>query len=151
MYENQNTKIMNQIHKLSSDIGLFAKMYGYDDVYATRIAHSLIFDKRSPYIMYIDCKMSLAYDFKNKVKIIIKDVLKDFPKCVSIKNDNKMEISFNHGSNLKVRSATIDALRGYSINQLFINNSNLIRNYNDVYSSLIPCLVSRNSSFHLIS
>ena len=95
--------------------------------------------KREQNILVIATKLKVAQNFIVKVKSMIRSLPQwlVLPKTVS---DNKQEIVFDHGSQIKAIPTSEDAGRSEALSLLIVDEAAFVRNFDTIWTGIYPTL-----------
>jgi len=95
--------------------------------------------KREQNILIIATKLKVAQNFIVKVKSMIRSLPKwlVLPEKVS---DNKQEIVFDHGSQIKAIPTSEDAGRSEALSLLIVDEAAFVRNFDTIWTGIYPTL-----------
>ena len=123
------------------------RQIGISTVTALYCTHKLLFasDSKPESIIFISPYLSIGVDFLNKIRDYLEcapDYLieKDKDGKVIYSKKNSGEILLPNGSGIKVKAASVDALRGYMPTLLIMDEAAFIRNSKAVWDCIYPCI-----------
>lgn len=137
MYDFQKTCIDDfQEHRFN--IVLKSRQQGLSTLSAAYALWLAIF-KREQNILIIATKLKVAQNFIVKVKSMIRSLPKwlVLPEKVS---DNKQEIVFDHGSQIKAIPTSEDAGRSEALSLLIVDEAAFVRNFDTIWTGIYPTL-----------
>lgn len=90
-------------------------------------------------ILIIATKLSVAQNFINKVKTMIKS-LPSWMLLAEIVEDNKQKIKFSHGSEIKAVPTSEDAGRSEALSLLIVDEAAFVRNFDTIWTGIYPTI-----------
>jgi hypothetical protein len=137
MYDFQKTCI-DDFKENRFNIVLKSRQQGLSTLSAAYSVWLALF-KREQNILIIATKLKVAQNFIVKVKSMIRSLPKwlILPDMVS---NNKQEIVFNHGSQIKAIPTSEDAGRSESLSLLIVDEAAFVRNFDTIWTGIYPTL-----------
>ena len=137
MYDFQKTCIEDfQEHRFN--IVLKSRQQGLSTLSAAYAVWLALF-KKEQNVLIIATKLKVAQNFIIKVKSMIRSLPKwlVLPDIVS---NNKQEIVFNHGSQIKAIPTSEDAGRSEALSLLIVDEAAFVRNFDTIWTGIYPTL-----------
>jgi hypothetical protein len=115
-----------------------SRQLGLSTLVAAHAVWMAIFQKEKN-ILIIATKLSVAQNFINKVKTMIRS-LPSWMLLAEIVEDNKQKIKFSHGSEIKAVPTSEDAGRSESLSLLIIDEAAFVRNFDTIWTGIYPTI-----------
>ena len=90
-------------------------------------------------ILIIATKLSVAQNFITKVKTMIKS-LPPWLLLPEITSNNKQQIQFSHGSQIKAIPTSEDAGRSEALSLLIVDEAAFVRNFDTIWTGIYPTI-----------
>lgn len=120
------------------NIVLKSRQQGLSTLVAAYSVWMAIFQKEKN-ILIIATKLSVAQNFITKVKSMIRSL----PKWLMLPDivaNNKQQINFNNGSQIKAIPTSEDAGRSESLSLLIVDEAAFVRNFDTIWTGLYPTI-----------
>ena len=136
-YEFQDDCV-NQFTDHRFNIVLKSRQLGLSTLVAAYSVWMAIFQKEKN-ILVIATKLKVAQNFIIKVKTMIRSLPKWLllPEIVS---NNKQEIMFSHGSQIKAIPTSDDAGRSEALSLLIVDEAAFVRNFDTIWTGIYPTI-----------
>jgi len=120
------------------NIVLKSRQQGLSTLVAAYSVWMAIFQKEKN-ILIIATKLSVAQNFITKVKSMIRSLPKwlMLPEIVA---NNKQQINFNNGSQIKAIPTSEDAGRSESLSLLIVDEAAFVRNFDTIWTGIYPTI-----------
>ena len=120
------------------NIVLKSRQLGLSTLVAAYSVWMAIF-QREKNVLIIATKLKVAQNFITKVKTMIRSLPKwlMLPEIVS---NNKQEIVFNHGSQIKAIPTSEDAGRSEALSLLIVDEAAFVRNFDTIWTGIYPTI-----------
>lgn len=115
-----------------------SRQLGLSTLVAAHAVWMAIFQKEKN-ILIIATKLSVAQNFINKVKTMIRS-LPSWMLLAEIVEDNKQKIKFSHGSEIKAVPTSEDAGRSEALSLLIIDEAAFVRNFDTIWTGIYPTI-----------
>lgn len=115
-----------------------SRQLGLSTLVAAYAVWMAIFQKEKN-ILIIATKLSVAQNFINKVKTMIRS-LPSWMLLAEIVEDNKQKIKFSHGSEIKAVPTSEDAGRSEALSLLIIDEAAFVRNFDTIWTGIYPTI-----------
>lgn len=115
-----------------------SRQLGLSTLVAAYAVWMAIFQKEKN-ILIIATKLSVAQNFINKVKTMIKS-LPSWMLLAEIVEDNKQKIKFSHGSEIKAVPTSEDAGRSEALSLLIVDEAAFVRNFDTIWTGIYPTI-----------
>ena len=136
-YEFQDDCV-NQFKDNRFNIVLKSRQLGLSTLVAAYSVWMAIFQKEKN-VLVIATKLKVAQNFIIKVKTMIRSLPKWLllPEIVS---NNKQEIMFSHGSQIKAIPTSDDAGRSEALSLLIVDEAAFVRNFDTIWTGIYPTI-----------
>ena len=131
-------KCVNSFIDNRFNIVLKSRQQGMSTLVASYAVWMAIFQKEKN-ILIIATKLSVAQNFITKVKSMIKSLPK-WLMLPEIKANNKQQIYFNNGSQIKAIPTSEDAGRSESLSLLIVDEAAFVRNFDTIWTGIYPTI-----------
>jgi len=137
MYDFQKSCI-EDFQEFRFNIVLKSRQQGLSTLSAAYAVWLALF-KKEQNVLIIATKLKVAQNFIIKVKSMIRSLPKwlVLPDIVS---NNKQEIVFNHGSQIKAIPTSEDAGRSEALSLLIVDEAAFVRNFDTIWTGIYPTL-----------
>lgn len=115
-----------------------SRQLGLSTLVAAYAVWMAIFQKEKN-ILIIATKLSVAQNFINKVKTMIKS-LPSWMLLTEIVEDNKQKIKFSSGSEIKAVPTSEDAGRSEALSLLIVDEAAFVRNFDTIWTGIYPTI-----------
>ena len=120
------------------NIILKSRQLGLSTLVAAYAVWMAIFHKEKN-ILIIATKLKVAQNFIVKVKTMIKSLPK-WMLLPDIVSNNRQEIIFSHGSQIKAIPTSDDAGRSEALSLLIVDEAAFVRNFNTIWTGIYPTI-----------
>lgn len=142
-------RFIEKIHKNKFSLVAHSRQMHVTSMMALYIAWYALFNDNKT-IFIVSDSIASGKHLLNSIAFILDNYQVDgYGRFISA--ERSKDLTLYNGSKIYVRSATLDAGRGFGIDLLYVHNAAQMKYFEDIFLSLLPCLYHRTDSKFIIS